>query len=140
MAFENQALWHERDISHSSVERVIAPDATSALDFAIKRMNDVVVGLEVDEKQMALHVEQTKGAIFSESVLLALVAKGVLRQEAYGYVQAAAKRQSAEAISFERALIESAEVKKHLSSEEILKACDVQSHLKHVDEMFARLK
>jgi adenylosuccinate lyase len=138
MAFENEALWHERDISHSSVERVIAPDATHALDFAIKRMNSVIAGLEVDEAKMRLHIDETKGAIFSEGVLLALVGKGVLRQEAYGWVQSAAKRQKAEGASFEDALCSEAKIAEHLSRAEVIKLCDLKTHLKYVDEMFAR--
>ena len=138
MAFENEALWHERDISHSSVERVIAPDATHALDFAIKRINGVIAGLEVDEAKMALHIDETKGAIFSEGVLLALVGKGVLRQEAYGWVQSAAKRQKSEGLSFEDALCSEAKIAAHLSRDDVIKLCDLKTHLRCVDEMFAR--
>lgn len=138
MAFENQALWHERDISHSSVERVIAPDATLALDFAIVRMTGLVAGIEVNEDHMREHIDETKGAIFSESILLALVAKGVLRQEAYGWVQSAAKRQKAESIAFEAALALEHNITKLLTPAEISGLCDLRSHLKHIDTIFKR--
>src|SRR6185295_14789181 len=86
-ALENIALWHERDISHSSVERVIAPDATIALDFALARMAGVVEGLEVRAEAMAANLARTSGAVFSEQVLLALVRKGVARDQAYRWIQ-----------------------------------------------------
>src|SRR5207248_1350253 len=86
-AFEDIALWHERDISHSSVERIIAPDATSALDFMLHRMTGVVRDLVVHPENMTANLERWRGAVFSEAVLLALVRKGVARDEAYRWVQ-----------------------------------------------------
>jgi adenylosuccinate lyase len=139
-AFENQALWHERDISHSSVERVIVPDATHALDFAILRMIAVIEGLEIDAKQMQQHIDETKGSVFSEAILLALVSKGVLRQEAYGWVQAATKSQKTDSISLEAALSSDQNIAKLLSGADIRELCDLRSHLKHVDTIFARFK
>jgi len=139
MSLENQALWHERDISHSSVERVIAPDATQALDFAIKRMTLVITGLEVSEENMKKHVDETMGAMFSETILLLLVNKGVLRQEAYGWVQSAAKKQKAEGISFESALLANIDIAQFLSGDQIKQACDVGQHLKHVEAIFKRV-
>src|SRR5262249_59938328 len=84
---ENIALWHERDISHSSVERVIAPDATIAMDFMLTRLAGVVEGLEVRTEVMRSNVERLGGAIFSEQVLLALVRRGAPRDEAYRWGQ-----------------------------------------------------
>jgi adenylosuccinate lyase len=86
-ALENVALWHERDIAHSSVERVIAPDATIALDFALHRLAGVVEGLEVSPERMRANLESSRGLIFSQQVLLALTAAGMGRQEAYAIVQ-----------------------------------------------------
>jgi adenylosuccinate lyase len=86
-ALENVALWHERDISHSSVERVIAPDATIALDFMLRRMTYVLGGLCVYPENMKRNLEKSGGAVFSEAVLLALVDKGVSRDAAYRMVQ-----------------------------------------------------
>lgn len=138
MAFENQALWHERDISHSSVERVIAPDATHALDFAISRMTGVINGIEIDARQMQQHIDETKGAVFSGAILLALVNKGVLRQQAYGWVQSVAKKQKSDAISFEAALLGNLQINQHLDEDEVRELCDLTSHLRYVDEIFKR--
>src|SRR5262249_60325791 len=85
-ALENMALWHERDISHSSVERVIAPDATIALDFMLVRLAGVVEGLEVRPEMMAQNLARLGGAVFSEQVLLALVRRGLRRDDAYRLV------------------------------------------------------
>ena len=86
-ALENVALWHERDIAHSSVERVIAPDATIALDFALHRLAGLIEGLRVDPARMRANLERTKGLIHSQRVLLALTEAGLARQEAYAIVQ-----------------------------------------------------
>ncbi len=137
-ALENQALWHERDISHSSVERVIAPDATTALDFALLRMTRVVEGLEVDAAKMLEHVQATDGLIFSEAVLLALVKKGVLRQEAYVWVQEAAMKARQGQGGFVATLKGHVEIGKHLAAHEIDEAVDVKQHLRHVDGIFAK--
>ena len=89
-ALEDQALWHERDISHSSVERVIAPDATSVLEFALTRLRGVVEGLVVDREAMARHLDEAGDHVYSQGVMLALIEKGMGRKEAYELVQKAA--------------------------------------------------
>ncbi|MDA0713176.1 MAG: adenylosuccinate lyase [bacterium] len=137
-AFENQALWHERDISHSSVERVIAPDATTALDFALQRMTTVVKGIEVDAERMQKHIDDTGGLIFSEAILLKLAKKGVLRQTAYVWVQEAAMKARDGHGTFNSNLNDHKELRKHLSEREITESFDVKSHLRHVEEIFAR--
>ena len=101
-ALENMALWHERDISHSSVERVIAPDATIVLDFMLARLAGVVDGLEVRPDAMARNLARLGGAVFSEQVLLALVRKGVARDDAYRWVQRARPRRATSARSAAR--------------------------------------
>jgi len=139
-AFENQALWHERDISHSSVERIIGPDATTVLDFAMHRMNQVISGLVVDEKKMLQHIDETGGLIFSESILLLLAKKGVFRQTAYTWVQEAAMKAREGEGDFQNNLKKHKEVRKYLSNANIEEAFDVKHHLRHLDEIFKRSK
>jgi len=138
-AMENQALWHERDISHSSVERVIAPDATIALDFALKRTLGVVSGLDVDANAMQRHVDATGGLVYSEAVLLALVDTGVLRQEAYGWVQAAALEAREGKGSFQERLGEQAEIKARVDATAIATLFDPKHHLRHVGAIYTRV-
>jgi adenylosuccinate lyase len=138
-AYENQALWHERDISHSSVERVIAPDATSILDFALLRMTQVVSGLEVDAENMKKHVDAAKGLIFSESILLILAQKGILRQTAYQWVQRAAMQARQGQGEFLLNLKSDSDIAQVLSAQELDKAFDVEHHLRHVDFIFTRV-
>lgn len=139
-ALENQALWHERDISHSSVERMIAPDATATLDFSLKRMHVVLAGLEVDKEAMAKHIEDTGGLIYSEGVLLALVDTGVLRQEAYGWVQVAAKESRAGQGPFAERVKAHPEIAKRLEPARVDELFDPHHHLRHVGKVFARVE
>lgn len=139
-AFENQALWHERDISHSSVERVIGPDATIGLDFALQRMMRVVEGMTVDEKAMRKHLDATGGLVHSESVLLALVEKGVLRQEAYGWVQAAAMDARSGSGSFLENLQKHPEISTRVTPDRLASLFDPEHHLRHADTLFARVE
>lgn len=138
-AYENMALWHERDISHSSAERVMAPDATTALDFALRRLTGVVEGLVVDEARMNAHIESTGGLVFSESVLLALVETGVLRQRAYGWVQTAAMQARDTEVTFFDALLAQPDVASRLDEGTLTRCFDVQHHLRHVEAVFARV-
>ena len=137
-ALENIALWHERDISHSSVERVIAPDACIATDFMLKRFALVVKGMRIDEAQMEKNLELTNGLIYSGTLLLALVDKGVLRETAYAIVQKVALTCSESGADFKQAVLESSEMRDLLTEEEIAGAFDVQRHLAHVDYIFER--
>jgi len=133
-SFENMALWHERDISHSSVERVIAPDATIALDFALARLAGVIQGLEVRPAVMAGHLAQTGGAIFSEQVLLTLVRKGVRRDEAYRWIQ----RHALAGGDLCARLLADTDVRAHVEAEELKSLFDITHHLRHIDALFAR--
>ncbi len=134
VALENMALWHERDISHSSAERVIAPDATIALDFALARLAGVVDGLEVRADAMAANLARTGGAIFSEHVLLALVRKGVAREEAYRWIQ----RHTLAGGDLQAELLADADVRRHLDAAEIASLFDITHTLRHIDALFAR--
>jgi adenylosuccinate lyase len=138
-AMENIPLWHERDISHSSVERVIAPDATIALDFMLRRMNYVLANLCVYPENMARNLAQTGGAVFSEKVLLALVDKGVARDVAYRMVQPHALRVGKEGGDLKRELLADAEIRRYLSAQEIDDLWDVKHHLANIDVIFRRV-
>jgi adenylosuccinate lyase len=133
-ALEDMALWHERDISHSSVERVIGPDATIAIDFMLARLTRVVSGLEVRPEAMRANLERLGGAIFSEQVLLALVRRGVARDEAYRWVQRCALAGG----DFRAGLAADPDVRRHLQPEEIEKLFDMTHHLRHTDHLFTR--
>jgi adenylosuccinate lyase len=138
-ALENVALWHERDISHSSVERVIAPDATIALDFMLRRMIYVLGNLCVYPENMKRNLEKSGGAVFSERVLLALVDKGVARDAAYRMVQRHALKAGKEGGDLKSALLQDEELRRYLSAKEIDTAWDVKHHLKNVDTIFRRV-
>ncbi len=133
-ALENIALWHERDISHSSVERVIGPDATIVLDFMLARLAGLVAGLEVRPEAMAANLARLGNAVFSEQVLLALVRKGARRDDAYRWIQRHALAHG----DFPRALAGDADVQRHLSAEEIAALFDITHHLRHIDALFER--
>jgi adenylosuccinate lyase len=138
-AMENIPLWHERDISHSSVERVIAPDATIALDFMLRRIMYVLGNLCVYPENMKRNLEKSGGAIFSERALLALVDKGVARDNAYQMVQRHALKAGREGGDFKRELLQDPEVRRYLTREEIQKIWDLKHHLKNVDFIYRRV-
>jgi adenylosuccinate lyase len=138
-ALEDVALWHERDISHSSVERVIAPDATIALDFSLHRFAGMIENLRVYPTRMQENLDQTGGLYEAQRVLLALVGKGVARQEGYVYVQRNAMKVWEEKVDFRTALKRDPDVKKALSDGEIDACFALDYHLKHVDTIFRRV-
>ncbi len=138
-ALEDVALWHERDISHSSVERVIAPDATVALDFALHRFAGMIENLRVYPERMKENLEATGGLYEAQRVLLALVEKGVARQEAYVYVQRNAMKVWEEKVDFRTALKRDPDVRKALSDADLDACFDLGYHLKHVDAIFERV-
>jgi adenylosuccinate lyase len=138
-ALEDVALWHERDISHSSVERVIGPDASLALDFALQRFAGMIESLRVYPERMRENLEATGGLFEAQRVLLALVGKGVARQEAYVYVQRNAMKVWEEQVDFRTALKRDPDVRRALSDSEIDACFAVDYHLKHVDRIFARV-
>ncbi len=138
-ALDNVALWHERDISHSSVERVIGPDATLALDFGLHRFAGMMEGLRVYPERMLANLELTGGLQEAQRVLLALVGKGVPRQEAYVYVQRNAMKVWEEKVDFKTALERDPDVSRLLSPGEIGACFALDYHLKHVDTIFKRV-
>jgi adenylosuccinate lyase len=138
-ALEDVALWHERDISHSSVERIIGPDATIALDFALHRLAAIVKDLVVYPERMRQNLDRLGGLIHSQRVLLALTEAGVPREEAYRIVQRNAKRVWEDGADFLEALLADKDVTMALSPEQIQAQFDLGYHLKHVDTIFARV-
>ncbi|MBI2183298.1 MAG: adenylosuccinate lyase [Deltaproteobacteria bacterium] len=138
-AMENVPLWHERDISHSSVERVIAPDATIALDFMLRRMIYVLGNLCVYPENMKRNLEKSGGAVFSERVLLALVDKGIARDAAYRLIQRHALKAGKEGGDLKRELLQDAEIRRHLTAQEIEAVWGVKHHLANVDFIFRRV-
>jgi adenylosuccinate lyase len=138
-AYENVALWHERDISHSSVERVILPDATIALDYALDRMARIVERLTVSPERMAENLDRTYGLVYSQRLLLLLIDRGLSREAAYDAVQPLAMQAWRERRSF-RAIVEQAPaLTAHLSAADIAAAFDPAYHLAQVDEIFERV-
>jgi adenylosuccinate lyase len=138
-ALENVALWHERDISHSSVERVIAPDATIALDFMLRRMTYVLGGLCVYPENMKRNLEKSGGAVFSEAVLLALVDKGVSRDAAYRMVQRHALKIARDGGELKTELLKDQEIMTYLSASEVEAVWGLKHHLANVDFIFRRV-
>ena len=138
-AMENVALWHERDISHSSVERVIGPDATTILDFALKRLKGLIEGLVVFPDNIKKNLELTKGLWHSGNVLLALVDAGMLRDDAYAIVQRNALPVWEGNGDFKEALLNDPEVTARLSKEKIDDLFDLSHHMKHVETIFKRV-
>jgi len=139
-ALENIALWHERDISHSSVERVIIPDSCILVDFMLARLTGVIDKLIVYPENMRSNLERTKGMPSSQSVLLELVQKGLSREEAYKLVQRNAMKEWEDGADFREALLADPEVASRLTEQEIETCFDLKRHLKFVDEIFARTK
>src|SRR5262245_24074376 len=133
-ALENMALWHERDISHSSVERVIAPDATIVLDFMLARLAGVVRDLEVRPAAMAENLARLGGAVFSEQVLLALVRRGVRRDDAYRLVQ----RHALAGDDLAGRLAADPEITRHVPAAELTGLFDMQHALRHIEDLFSR--
>ena len=138
-AMENVTLWHERDISHSSVERNIGPDATVTLDFALARLTSVIKNLVVYPENMMKNMNQFQGLIMSQRVLLALTQAGLSREDAYRLVQRNAMKVWEEGKDFKTELKNDPEVTKVLANEEIDEQFDLEYHTKHVDTIFQRV-
>ena len=138
-ALENVALWHERDISHSSVERYIGPDATITLDFALARLTGVIDKLLVYPERMDRNLNQFKGLVHSQRVLLALTQAGKSREDAYRLVQRNAMKVWEQGADFLQELLSDAEVRAALSEEELREKFDLGYHTKHVDTIFRRV-
>jgi adenylosuccinate lyase len=138
-AMENVALWHERDITHSSVERVIIPDSCILLDYMLTQFTTLVEQLVVYPEHMKNNLHRTHGLVFSQEVLLALTKKGMKREEAYRIVQEQAMKVWQEGLEFKKLIEESTEVKKLLSGNELNDLFDPGRSLKHVDYIFERV-
>ncbi|MBX9577030.1 MAG: adenylosuccinate lyase [Chthoniobacterales bacterium] len=132
-AMENVALWHERDISHSSAERIILPDSCTLLDYMLHLLTKLVEGLHVYPENMARNMEITRGLYGSQAVLLELTDRGLARKTAYEAVQRAAMHTWKEGVSFATSLREEPEISAHLSPEELEKICSPERHFKHVE-------
>ena len=138
-ALENIPLWHERDISHSSVERVILPDSTILAHYLSNRLRTVIRDLEVHEAQMAVNLQLTKGLIFSGTLLLELIRRGVLRESAYQWVQRNAMRVWDEEADFETLVLNDPDIKAHLTQGEVKQVFNIENTLQHIDAIFERV-
>ena len=138
-ALEDVALWHERDISHSSVERVIAPDSTILVDFMLARLARVIDGLDVNPERMKQNIDLSRGLYNSQDVMLALARSGMKREDAYRVVQERAMESWKEGKDFFELLASDPEVGERLPKDELKKLFDIKQHTKHVDTIFERV-
>lgn len=138
VGLENVALWHERDLTHSSAERVVLPDSSILLDYILDRFTRVMEGLVVNSDNMRANLEATMGVVFSQQVLLALIDKGFLREEAYRVVQEAAMDAWHRRVPFKALLQNNEQIRAVLSAEELDSLFDYSYHLKNVNHIFAR--
>jgi len=138
-ALENIPLWHERDISHSSVERIIFPDSNLLVDFMLARLTGLLKNLVVHPEQMQANLALSRGLIFSQSVLLALVQKGLSRDEAYRLVQRPAMKVWEEGGEFAETVAQDPDIAQYLGKEELAQLFDLRRHLRHVDDLFRRV-
>ena len=138
-ALENVALWHERDISHSSAERVILPDASSLLGYMLRAMTKIVDRLVVYPERMLKNMELTRGLAYSGQLLLDLTRKGVVREEAYVWLQRCAMRVWNEDKDFVQVLLEDPDITRLLSAEEIRSVVNPELQLRNVETIFARV-
>jgi adenylosuccinate lyase len=136
VGLENVALWHERDISHSSAERIVLPDSSTLLDYMLTKLSELVQGLQVYPERMQQNLELSKGLYFSQSILLALTRAGAERQSAYEAVQRAAMKTWKGSDSFAENAKREPEITGRLSEAEIAALCSLDVHLRHVDETF----
>ena len=138
-ALENVALWHERDISHSSVERSIGPDSTITLDFALNRLNEVVKSMKINSKNMKKNLDLTKGLFFSQRILLELTSKGIKRELAYRMVQKCALKSLENNTSFYDSLIKDKVIMKNISVNSLKKLFDFNYHTRKINVVFTRV-
>lgn len=137
-ALENVSLWHERDITHSSVERVILPDSTITVDYCLRKFTGIIDKLLVYPEAMKANIEKTGGLIFSQRLLLAIVGKGVLREDAYRWVQRNAMAKWMQGQDFKTNVMKDADIVKYLTKEEIEECFECSYYLRHVDRIMAR--
>ncbi len=138
-ALENIALWHERDISHSSVERIIIPDSTILVDYMLNRLKGIVKDMHVYPERMKANMERSYGLFNSQRVLLALIDKGMVREEAYLMVQRNAMESWGKSVSFMDLLIKDKDIAKYLSEDEIMAIFDLDYYLRNIDFIFNRV-
>jgi adenylosuccinate lyase len=138
-ALENIALWHERDISHSSVERVILPDSFIALDHMLRRFTRIVRGMVVYPERMRENLNRSRGVVFSGSVLLELARRGISREQAYEWVQRNAMRSFHEQKDFKSLLLADPDLMRVLTPAEVEKAFDLNDQMRNVDAIFDRV-
>jgi adenylosuccinate lyase len=138
-AFENIALWHERDISHSSVERIILPDTATAVDYMLARTTWLISGLRVYPERMKRNLDLTRGLVFSGQVLLDLAAAGMLREEAYKLVQGYAMRAWETGGDFRAAIQGDPETQRYLSAGKLQETFSFSKYLQRVDQIFQRV-
>jgi adenylosuccinate lyase len=139
VAMEDMVLWHERDISHSSAERVILPDSTVLLDYMLNKFIDIVAHLVVNEDRMMENMNKSGGVVFSGRLLLVLIDKGLTRNEAYDKVQAVAFAAKRDSKTFRDALLDDSGIRSMLSMNEIEDVFDFKYHLKNVDRIFRQV-
>jgi adenylosuccinate lyase len=139
VALENVALWHERDISHSSAERIILPDSSILLDYMLVKLREIVEKLQVYPERMGQNLALTKGLYFSQSILLALTQAGMERKNAYEAVQHAAMKTWQGEGTFVENVKRELEITRRLSDSEIYRLCSLDTHFKHVDATFKAL-
>jgi len=138
-AFENVALWHERDISHSSVERIIIPDSTTLVDYLLQKTTNLVDTMFVYPERMKTNLESTRGLVFSGQLLLDLVEHGVSREDAYRMVQAHAMRAWKEGLDFRRLVLNDKEITGRVPAKQLEHAFDLKRQLRNIDKIFARV-
>jgi len=138
-ALENVSLWHERDISHSSVERNIGPDSTITLDFALNRLNEIVKSMKVNSKNMKKNLDLTKGLFFSQRILLELTSKGIKREIAYRMVQKCALKSLENNASFHDTLLKDKAIMGKISVNSLKKLFDLNYHTRKIDVIFKRV-
>lgn len=139
-AMENIPLWHERDITHSSVERIIFPDSTILLDYMLQAMTEVIEKLRIYPEKMLTHLEESRGMVFSQGLLLKLIQKGLMREKAYALIQDAAKKVWEESrVDLKEVVLEDRQIRKFLTLKEINGVFDYRYHTKNVGRIFKRL-
>jgi len=139
VGLENVALWHERDISHSSAERVVLPDSSIATDYILQKMASLVDGLVVYPERLLENLNATRGLIFSGQLLLALTQAGVSREEAYEWVQRNAMQVWDGGGDFQSLVSADKEIRAHLSADQIARVFSLDTYLRNVDKIFARV-
>jgi adenylosuccinate lyase len=139
VGLEDVALWHERDISHSSAERVVLPDSSATLDYILAKTTDLLDTLVVYPENMLKNIALTRGLVFSGQLLLALTQKGVSREDAYAWTQAGAMKVWDEGADYRELIKNDADISSHLSGEEIARVFDLRHYLRNVDKVFERV-